>query len=176
MKFNPAIILIKFKERLIGTKSENNINVIAVFAMILGLIAFLAQFGKPSEKLKKTNQILESIDIFIPEDQSLVPIRVANNESLDQIIGRYGVVDLYSVPLNPGERAVRIAYKVRLLRSPGNPNYFSVLLPADQAHRITGYPGEFYVSVRNPKSTGTRFIKKKSKKLKRSIVFEFESE
>lgn len=174
MKLNPVMMIIKFKERLIGGKSGINTGVIAVFAMILGLIAFLAQFGRPVKKTQKMDQPFKNIDIFIPEDQSLVPIRVANNESLDQIIGQYGVVDLYSVPLGPGEKAFRIAYKVKLVRSPGNPNYFSVLLPADQAHRVTGYPGEFYVSVRNPKSVGTGFIKKKSKITRRSVVFEAE--
>ncbi len=174
MKLNPIMIITKFKEKFIGPGSEANINAIAVIAMALGLVAFLTQFGKSGKKIQAGNQVTESIDIFIPEGQSLVPIRVANNESLDQIIGRYGVVDLYSTPLGPGKKASRIAYKVKLVRSPGSSEHFSVLLPADQAHRITGYPGEFYVSVRNPKSVGTQFVKKKSKVTRRAIVFESE--
>ena len=174
MKLNPIIIITKFKEKLPGLGSEAGINTIAVVAMALGLIAFLTQFGRSGEKSQVNEQVTESIDIFIPEGQSLVPIRVANNGSLNQIIGQYGVVDLYSTPLGPGEKAFRIAYKVKLVRSPGNSEHFNVLLPADEAYRITGYPGEFYVSVRNPKSIGTRFVKKKSKVTKRTIVFESE--
>ena len=171
MRLNPITIITKFKEKCVISGSEISINAIVILAVILGLIAFLTQFGRSGEKPQIREQITESIDILIPEGQSLVPIRVANNESLNHIIGSYGVVDLYSSPLNPGEKALRIAYKVKLVRSPGNPNGFNVLLPADEAHRITGYPGEFYVSVRNPKSVGTRFAKKKSKVIKRAVVF-----
>ncbi len=174
MKLNPVTIVTRFKEKLIISGSKTSVNAIAVVAMVLGFIAFLTQFGKPVKKTQVNKQTTESIDIFIPEGQSLVPIRVANNESLDQIIGQYGVVDLYSTPLSPGEKTFRIAYKVKLVRSPGNPGHFNVLLPADEAHRITGYPGEFYVSVRNPKSVGTRFVKKRSKTIKRAVVFESE--
>ena len=113
--------------------SDSNLNIIAGLAMILGFIAFLTQFGKFNEGSQLKEQTAESIDILIPEGQSLVPIRVANNESLNRIIGSYGVVDLYSTPLSPGEKALRIAYKVKLVRSPGNSSGFNVLIPADEA-------------------------------------------
>ena len=176
MKSNLVTNLIKFKERFSFKRNDmNNIKVLALSAMVLGFIAFLSQFAQTGGKPTEASEKLENIDVFIPEDQTLVPIKVANSEALDQIIGPYGVVDLYSVPFNSGEKAVRIAYKVKLIRSSGQSNYFSVLIPADQAHTITGVQGEFYVSVRNPKSTQTRFVGKKPKKrARRTIVFESE--
>ena len=175
MKSKHIMNLIKFKERFSFKKNDtNNIRAIALFAMVLGLIAFLLQFTRAGEKSPQVSERFENIDVFIPEDQTLVPIKVANSEALDQIIGPYGVVDLYSVPLNDGERAVRIAYKVKLIRSSGQSEHFSVLMPADQAHRITGVQGGFYVSVRNPNSTRTQFIKKKPKAMGRTVIFESE--
>ena len=174
MKSNLVTIITKFKEKFTNPKAEFNLNAIIALAMILGLIAFLAQFRKATDNQKITESPPESIDIFIPEGQTLIPIQVANHESLDQIIGAYGVVDLYSTPLNPKEKSRRIAYKVKLIRSSGNSDHFSVLLPADEAHRITGYPGAFHVSVRNPKAAGTQFVKEKPKKTKRTVIFESE--
>jgi hypothetical protein len=143
-----------------------------VLVLTLGVAAALIQFQK-SEEAPVVYQEPVSIDTFIPEGQSLVPIQVANFESLDQIIGQYGVVDLLSTPLIPGEKGKRVAYGVKLIRSPKNPRHFSVLIPADKAPQLVGYQGPFTVVVRNPKLVGTQFVKKKAKP-RRPVVYETE--
>ncbi len=147
--------------------------VVIVIAAI-GVFAAILQFRSSSPPPTKLSAP-QSLDTFIPKGESLVPIQVANYESLDQVIGQYGVVDLLSTPLTPHEKAKRVAYAVKLIRSPRSPRHFSVLIPADEAHRLAGYDGEFTVVVRNPKSIGTKFVKEKAKSQKRRIVYETES-
>ncbi len=145
-----------------------------LFILLLGLGAGLVQFHQPGESAEVPEK-LKNIDIFIPDGESLVPIQVANYESLDQIIGQYGVVDLYTTPLNPLEKGRKVAFAVKLVRAPQSPRHFSVLLPADEAHRLVGYHGEFTVVVRNPKIVGTKFVNNKPQTRKRRVVFETEA-
>lgn len=104
----------------------------------------------------------ESIDLLIPDGQSLVPIEVANYETLDSLIGQFGTVDLFSVdPLNLAKNQ-KIASRVKLLRSPRNPSHFAILVPHQMAQHILQFKGPFVVSVLNPKlASGTNFEKPK---------------
>jgi hypothetical protein len=145
-----------------------------VVILLLGLGAALLQ--RPQAAPQETSsETVSSLDIFIPEGESLVPIQVANYESLDQVIGQFGVVDLLSTPLSPTEKAQRVAYAVKLIRSPESPRHFSVLIPADQAHRLAGHHGEFTVVVRNPKLVGTKIVKEKRGSQTRRIIYETEN-
>ena len=141
--------------------------------LLLGLAAALVQ-GRSSEKTPSLPPAPpESMDTMIPETQSLVPIRVANYEALDQVMGRFGVVDLYSTPLDPQEKAKRIAFAVKLIRSSRSPGHFSVLVPGDEAYRLAGFQGAFTAVVRNPKLMGTQFVGKKPQR-KRKVIYHVE--
>lgn len=145
-----------------------------LIALVLGSFAlYQNQSSSPSHSPNPPPPPL--IDTFVPQGTTLLPIQVANYESLDQIIGPYGVVDLFSTPLTPNEKSKRIAYAVKLVRSPKNPRYFSVLVPEEQVHKLVGYHREFTVAVRNPKSIGTKFVKSKNVTKKRRIIYESEA-
>lgn len=111
------------------------------------------------------------IDLLIPEGQSLVPIEVVNYETLDSLLGPYGVVDLfYADPQRP-EISKKIASMVKILRAPKNPSHFAVLVPSRLALHILQFKGPFIVSVQNPKfQTGTHFEKKTPKRSR--IIYE----
>ena len=113
----------------------------------------------------------EGIDLLIPAGQSLVPIEVANYETLDSLLGSFGVVDLFFVdPMNP-ETGKKIDSMVKILRAPKNPSHFAVLVPAQQAQKILQFKGPFVVSVQNPKhQTGMQF--EKGTKQHSRIVYE----
>lgn len=86
------------------------------------------------------------IDTFIPDGYVLLPIEVQNLESLDSLIGQYGVVDLYS----PGEPTA-VAKGLKIVRSPKDPSEFSVLVPeAESATLIRAETKPFLVVVQNP--------------------------
>lgn len=112
---------------------------------------------------------MESFDTFIPEGFSLVPIEVSNYETLDSLLGTFGVVDIFAAdPGNP-ETSKRVAYRVKIVRAPNNPSHFAVLVPFNEVHSILKYPGPFMVSVQNPKVVGTGFVKDKARKRSRII-------
>ncbi len=165
----------KLKNKLFETKEgsfwPNSLTL--AFGLGLGLFALLTQFHETKDR-PLTERAPIHLDTYIPKGESLVPIQVSNYESLDQIIGQYGVVDLLSTPLTPTEKAKRVAYAVKLIRSAKSPRHFSVLIPAEEAPKLAGYSGEFTVVVRNPKLIGTKFVKENTKPQKRRVVFETE--
>lgn len=165
---------IKFNQNIGG--GENLVEKIPYSHMlgllgILGLTAILALSNAESTSVKTDDIDLTTLDTFIPDGESLVPIRIENYESLDHIIGRYGVVDLFSVPLTGDEKAKKVASRVKIVRNSKNPRDFSVLVDAEKAQKIASHPGEFTVSIRNPKSSGTEFVKQKSAPQKRRVYF-----
>lgn len=109
--------------------------------------------------VKKSPQ--ESVDTVIPAGFSLVPIEIVNSETLDSILGSFGVVNLHTVPMVPGGMAKRIAYRVKIIRSPRKPNQFAILVPHEKIETILRHPGPYAVSVQNPKSSGTVFVEEK---------------
>ena len=128
-----------------------------------------------SEGEKPQTSDTEAVDTFIPAGFVLVPIEVVNYESLDSVLGRYGVVDLFKTDPQTGERSEKVATRVRILRAPRNPSQFAVLAPESQSQRLVKAGGGFYVVIQNPKQTGTTFEIKtnpQTRKRKRRIEVE----
>lgn len=147
-------------------KSKKEIILFCALALI-GLIAHCSQGSGRSPE--PATVAAESFDTFIPDGFSLVPIEVSNYETLDSLLGPYGVVDLFTTPLTPKERAQRIAYRIKILRAPKNPSHFAVLVPFDEVKNILRYSGPYMVSVQNPKARGTGFEKEAPKRRSRPI-------
>ncbi|MBY0385571.1 hypothetical protein K2X05_10475 [bacterium] len=152
---------------------------VAVFAILFFIVLIFYSCQKESNPKTSTENPTEAndgIDLLIPAGQSLVPIEVANYETLDSLLGSFGVVDLFFVdPLKP-EMGKKIASMVKIVRAPKNPSHFAVLVPSLQAQKILQFKGPLVVSVQNPKhQTGTQFeIEKKEKRsVRRSrIIYE----
>ena len=126
------------------------------------IFSFIALSGesKASNNKPKPLQRPESIDTHIPPGFVLIPIEVENYESLDLVLGQYGVVDLYKTSQNSREGAKLIVKAIKILRSPLNPQHFAVLSPSRQAEKVVNQGGAFYVVVQNPKNIGTHFVTK----------------
>lgn len=92
------------------------------------------------------------VTTFIPAGYVLVPIEVANFDSLDSILGPYGVVDLYLPAEAPHRRAKKIASHVKIMRAPLNPSRFAVLLKDDESTEVMAQGGPFQVILQNPNS------------------------
>ena len=99
---------------------------------------------------------IEAADTYIPQGFVLVPIEVANFDSLDSILGKYGIVDLYSSSstLDSGHesRPKKVADHVKILRAPLNPSHFAVLVSEAQSPDLVRYAGAFTVVVQNPRN------------------------
>ncbi|MCJ8276750.1 MAG: hypothetical protein HRT44_01755 [Bdellovibrionales bacterium] len=171
------MMLTKLKEKFTSLKEgdeENPYKLWGTVIVILGLTAAMVQWNKYNPQETKVVEDTTSADTYIPKRHTLVPIEVANYESLDSIIGQFGVVDLFSTPLNPQEKSKRIAFSVKILRAPRNPSHFAVLMPEAEAHIIAGHIGPITVTVRNPKESGTKIVHEKRRKKKRRISYDFE--
>ncbi len=176
-KLNTNTITIKLKEWLTEPESHPK-EVLAVFlgvALVLGGLSYGLQYEEAPEPLKQKSGKPIAMDTFVPDGKILLQITVANYESLDRTIGHFGVVDLYTTPLNPTEKSKKLAYAVKIAKAPGNPRFFYVLLSDQEAAPITSYRGEFTVAIRNPKVLGTKVVTPKKAKPKRQIVYEWES-
>jgi hypothetical protein len=98
---------------------------------------------------------LEAADTYIPSGFVLVPIEVANYESLDSILGKFGVVDLYLPANEKVAHATRVASHIKILRAPLNPSHFAVLAREEDSSQLVRFSGPFTVIVQNPKKGGT---------------------
>lgn len=101
---------------------------------------------------------VEAVDTFIPAGYVLVPIEVANFESLDSILGKYGVVDLFLPTSDLKGRPRKIASRIKILRAPLNPSHFAVLAHESTSQSLVSELGPFTVVVRNPKNAGTEIV------------------
>lgn len=128
--------------------------------LLSGVLAFYWDATRGPEKTQDPKQP-ESEQVaatYIPAGFVLVPIEVANYESLDSILGKFGVVDLYLPATEPRGRPQKLAERVRILRAPLNPQHFAVLVAERDSARLVTQTGPFIVVVQNPKSTGTGFV------------------
>lgn len=143
-------------------KTKKELSLFIGFALI-SLVA-LGLNGSEDKAEKKAPVERESFDTLIPAGYSLVPLEIANYETLDSLLGPFGVVDIFTAPKDVTEKAERIAYRVKIVRAPRNPSHFAVLVPFEKVKNILRHPGPFMVSVQNPKSIGTGFEEKGQRK------------
>jgi hypothetical protein len=130
----------------------------------IAVAAFLAFYwdysSQPQESDAREPQPVETASTYIPAGYVLVPIEISNYESLDSILGQHGVVDLYRPSNSEGQRSVKVAERVKILRAPLNPSHFAVLAPENESQALVAYDGPYTVVVQNPThSTGMRFVK-----------------
>ncbi len=140
----------KLKDTTIGKfwiKYQNHAwfipSIIVGFCLI---VAIMVDTHDKSTAVKQSASPYAGIDTFIPDGYVLLPIEVQNLESLDSLLGQYGVVDLYK----PGD-PVAVAKGLKIIRSPKDPSQFSVLVPESQsAELIRSEDKPFLVVVQNP--------------------------
>jgi hypothetical protein len=137
--------------------------------LVSGFIAYYLDSRPVERENPRQAEDVETAATFIPEGFVLVPIEVSNFESLDSILGKYGVVDLYAPADDPKRQAVKIAERVRILRAPLNPSHFAVLIPESDSQRIVMHPGPLLVVVQPQTVSGTKIVyPEKEKRAKRS--------
>lgn len=121
----------------------------------------IALTSAPSREESRGKSDLE-ISTLIPAGQVLIPVQLKNFESVDSILGPFGVVDLFA---DQGQGASKpIARNIRLLRAPKNPSLFAVLVPQDQAPLILQAEEKgLYAAIKNQKEGGTEFVMPKTK-------------
>jgi hypothetical protein len=122
----------------------------------------LSFFRQPSGSIPAATPSV-NLDTHIPRGFVLVPVDVLNYEALDSIIGRYGVVDLYSGQTAPAT-PILIARNVRMLRAPQNPSHFAVLVREQETGRLLSRGNSFTVIVKPSNGHGTEFVESQPKR------------
>ncbi len=114
-----------------------------------------------------------SMDLLLTPGQVLVPLEIYNYQSLDSILGQYGVVDLY--PLDSLQRKMRkpVARYVKIVRSQADPRHFAALAPHNKAHLLLQGQAVLFAVVRNPEDApGTEFVLPEAARPNRQIFIE----
>jgi len=125
--------------------------------IVLGFIAFLSS---PEKSEKVETPLLpepKSVDTFVPRGLVLVPIEIANAESLSSLIGDVGgVVDLYLATTPQQKGGIKVGSKLKLLRAPLNPQQYAVLVKETDSAKLLSYTGPFIAVVQNPEENGPK--------------------
>lgn len=131
--------------------------ILVVVSALMAFALVLSNKRTQTDKEEVTDKIQASPDTFIPNGYVLIPIAVSNFESLNALVSQYAIVNLYSVNHLPYfskgniQRKVKtVAERIKLIRSPLNPEKFAVLAPEFQAETLIRHSGEFFVTVQNP--------------------------
>lgn len=129
----------------------------AVFIM-LGLISFLFSL-KTEAPAEQTPQKQVEVDELIPEGYFLLPLELTNREALVSMIGDTSIVDLFTIhpqTLNPQKK---IASRVKLIKSPKNPDQFALLLEESNTMDILKHSGPYFATIQNRKNRKSVFPK-----------------
>jgi hypothetical protein len=140
------------KEFLIFKAFQKDWRLLSLASVLsFGFVGILHACDKAPEALAN-----DGIDTLIPAGYVIVPIEVQNYESLDSLLGKFGVGDLFH---GDGHQGKLVARNIRILRAPKNPSQFAVLAPESEASSILSNQGRFFVALKPPAQTGTQIVK-----------------
>lgn len=125
---------------------DQNKRIILLFLIGLALILIANFFEKENGQQNKRF----FLDASIPEGYVLVPIPLANGDSLSSMIGRHGIVDLFQS--KNGLKSKKVISKVKIVQANDDINSFAVLLKETESQLILNYEGPFFAVIQNPSS------------------------
>jgi hypothetical protein len=144
--------------------SQNKL--LAASFLVFILFSMIYSWTRPKEKAHVSEKIYA--DTYIPKGFVLVPVELANFDSVSALIDQFGVIDLYvGAPQSAG--SVKIASRIKMLRAPLNPQLFAVLVPEKDSSTIMKRSGPFWAVVQNRQS----FQEKPTETAKPSIQIEY---
>lgn len=114
------------------------------------LILVYVLFGLKKEEVKTNPQNIYA-DTIIPKGHVLVPLEIANIDSLSALIDQFAMIDLFvGLPSDKGSK--KIASRIKLIRAPLNPNLYAVLVSESLSSQIMGAQGPFWAVLQNRNS------------------------
>lgn len=134
---------------------------LSLAATLVILFALLAFGAKPQNSAPAGGEVMHS-DEFIPDGHVLVPLELANRDALHALIGQYAVVDLFTMSPDGVTKGQRVGKRLRLIRSPHQPEQFAALVPEDKATILLGYAGPLFAVIQSRKANKGSGVSKKS--------------
>lgn len=104
-----------------------------------------------------------SLDSLVPKDFVLIPIELSNGTDIINIIGSYGVVDLYAYSNQTHVPEKQVAKAIKIIPPDKEEGHFAALIPEQEARHLFKYPKPFYAVIQNPNKRGSKVYKKKEK-------------
>ncbi len=157
------------KEKILFLINEKQHFLYIAFCCII-LLSFINKVVL-TEKQKKKPEVNTSVDTFIPKGFVLIPIEVANPESLNDIIGDFGYVDLYADRSKSEDPMFKLLVKnIRLLKSPVDSTIIAVLSPESMVKQIVSVNKKFKITIKSKTNKSTE-LAHQNKPAKR-IIFE----
>jgi hypothetical protein len=99
------------------------------------------------------------LDELIPPGLVLLPVELTNREALAAIVGRTAVVDLLQVDPQTLSPQTKVASRVKLIRSPRNPDFFSLLVEENIYSEILKRPGPYFALVQSRRQRNSQVSK-----------------
>jgi len=129
---------------------------------MIGVLSLLSLISYLTPLFKKETQVQSlSLDTLVPKGFVLVPIDILNGKDLLNLIGSYGVVDLYAYSQSSDLPKEQIAQLIKILPPNVENGLFTALIPAKEVHKLFEYSPPFYAVVQNPQKQGSQIHKKK---------------
>ena len=132
--------------------------------LIATIIVFLSLAYEILPKILKEEPAPLSLDNLIPKDFVLVPIEIINGKDIINLIGKYGVVDLYAYSDQTQVPEKQVASTVKILPPDTEEGRFTALIPEKEASYLFEYSNPFYAVIQNPNKMNSKIYKKKKKK------------
>lgn len=142
---------------------QNRLNFALILLTLIGLL--ILSTGK-SESKPAAEVDIES-DALIPEGSVLVPLDLQNRDALNDLVGAFATVDLFTVSEDGQKKGTKVAKRVKLIRSPQNPTQFSALVPEDQASLLFANPGPLFAVIQSRQTKKSSSVIGKSKSTSR---------
>jgi len=131
-----------------------------LWGLFVALLLIIVLLRNQNEEIKvRKPRTPDSVDTYVPLGFQLIPIQIGNLQELSALIQDYALVDLY----HPG-KPDPVIQKVRMIRSPLNPDVFAVLVEHSRAAKVLSFTGDFWVTVRNPKHSTEKLAKSQSRR------------
>jgi hypothetical protein len=130
----------------------------AVF-ISLGLITFIVSRNEEVAELPKIQ--MPDLDELIPVGQVLLPIELINREALASIVGATAVVDLLTINPTTMSPQTKIASRIKMIRSPKNPDFFAILIDEAASSQILSKPGPYFALIQNKRQSSSNYYKDK---------------
>lgn len=133
--------------------------------IILAGIFISSVYLQFSDILKKEEikEPVKSVDTFVPKGFVLVAADIGNTADIINIIGAYGVVDLYSYSSSTRLPTTLVASAVKILSPVSEESSFMAMIPEKYVQNLLEHSGPFYAVIQNPDKQNTQIYKKKWK-------------
>ena len=138
--------------------------------LVLIVLILLSLGGRFLPLLSKATPQEPSLDQMVPEGFVLMPLAISNGQDIKNIIGSYGVLDLYAYSETTGLPDTLSASNLKVLPPLTEEGTFTALVPEKSAIHLFDYTESFYAVIQNPNKKGAKVYKKQ--KIKSLIVIE----